>query len=445
MNERKYTSEERFRRGALAKEYSDMLRKKGERNRKLVGDDLHDFLSALRHMNNTRIGSALTEALNDPQLKLSEWILTHMKPAFGAMLHERDREAILYWADHIREIPYTVSYYRRPFRSSDPVAYADMVIGMLRSFAMEWMPDLDPAKVLTRDIPEEVDAYLDEAVWRTPGYNDWQIAYALDHGNTAVSDAVTRILTEENGMGRITIPLIRGVIKSHRADLHDLMGKLLLAAKLQEGLRQAICENCDCGTPEAFRAILGVIAEHDLIRFSAVKRAVGVWLGIMTEETRDLDRVSGKSLRLILDCLDSPEARAESLAAEDAMAIHIALWSLAFTDVDGAVTALDFLVHNGSRHQLLVAGYFAAQLENPFVAHRLAKTVLKTHGDKADVVAVWLSCFLDDASSRLWEAHRAGKSTSMRGYFDSTEEARAYSDLLSALLNSFVGKEKIYS
>lgn len=451
MNERKFTAEERARRGAMAKEYSDMLRKKWERYRRLVGDDLHDLLSSMRQMNNTRIGSALTEALHDPKVKLSEWILTHMKPAFGIMLHERDRDAILYWADHIREIPYTVSYYRRPFRSSNPAAYTDMVISMLRSFAMEWMPDLDLTKVLTRDIPEEADAYLDEMVWRTPGYNDWQIAYALDHGDTAVSDAVTRILAEDNGMGRITMQLIRGVMKSHRADLHELMGKLLLAAKLQEGLRQAICENCDCGTPEAFRTILGVIAEHDLIRFSAVKRAVGVWLGIMTEETRDLDRVSGKSLRLILDCLDSPEARSEALssedspASEDAMAIHIALWSLAFTDVAKAVTALEYLVHNGSRHQLLVAGYFAAHLEFPLVANRLAKTVLKTHDDKSDVVAVWLPCFLDDASSRLWEAHRFGKSSSMRGYFDSLEEAQEYSALLSALLNSFAGKEKTYS
>ena len=445
MNERKFTAEERARRGAMAKEYSDMLRKKWERYRRLVGDDLHDLLSAMRHMNNTRIGSALTEALHDPKVKLSQWILTRMEPAFGTMLHERDREAILYWADHIREIPYTISYYRRPFRSSDPAAYADMVIGMLRSFAMEWMPDLDPAKVLTGDIPEEAYAYLDEMVWRTPGYNDWQIAYALDHGNTAVSDAVTRILAKDNGMGRITIQLIRGVMKSHRADLHELMGRLLLAAKLQESLRQAICENCDCGTPEAFRTILGVIADHDLIRFSAVKRAVGVWLGIMTEETRDLDRVSGKSLRLILDCLDSPEARAVALSSEDSMAIHIALWSLAFTDVGEAVRALDFLVHNGSRHQLLVAGYFAAQLEFPLRAHGLAKTVLKTHSDKADVVAVWLSCFLDEASSRLWDAHRSGRASSMGGYFNSPEEARAYSDLLRDLLNSFVGKEKTYS
>ena len=94
MNERKFTAEERARRGAMAKEYSDMLRKKWERYRRLVGDDLHDLLSSMRQMNNTRIGSALTEALHDPKVKLSEWILTHMKPAFGIMLHERDRDAI---------------------------------------------------------------------------------------------------------------------------------------------------------------------------------------------------------------------------------------------------------------------------------------------------------------------------------------------------------------
>ena len=445
MEEAKYTIEERARRGALAKEYADMLRKKSERNRKIIGEDLHEFLSAMRRTGLTQTELALTEALKSPDTVLSEWLQIHLKPAFGTMLHERDREAILYWADHIREIPYTVSYTRRPFRSAELLAYADMAVSMLRSFSTEWMPDLDPALVLNRDIPEDADAYLDEMVWRTSGYNEWQIAYALDHGNTAVTDAVTRILAEENGMGRITVALIRGVMKSHRQDLHELMGKLLLAAKLQEGLRQAICENADCGTPEAFRTILQVIAENDLIRFSAVKRAVGVWLGVMTEETRDLDRVSGKSVRLILDCLDSPDARAAALSSEDAMAIHIALWSLAFVDVSKACEALELIIHNGTRHQLLVAGYFAAQLENHFVAHSLAKTVLKVHGEKDDVVAVWQPSFLYGASTRLWEAHRFGKTASMEGFFTSAEEAGEYSALLWSQFRAFKGKEKTFA
>ncbi len=445
MEDRKNNLEERARKGALAKEYSDMLRKKRERHRKAIGDDLYNFLSELHHTGLTQAEIELTKALRDSDTLPSAWILTRMKPAFGTMFHERDREAILYWADHIRDIPYTRSYCRRPFRSRELTAYVDPICSMLRSFSLEWMPDLDPAKILNREIPEDAAAYLDEMIWRTPGYNDWQIAYALDHGDTNLSDAVTRILTEENGMGRVTFQLIRGVMKSHRADLHELMGKLLLAAKLQEGLRQAICENADCGTPEAFRSILQVIADNDLIRFSAVKRAVGVWLGVMTEETRDLDRISGKSLRLMLDCLDSPEARAEALHSEDSMAIHIALWSLAFSDVAEAVAAMEHIIQNGTRHQLLVAGYFAAQLENPPVANRLAKAVLKAHRDKPDVVAVWLPCFLDRATGRMWDAYRYGHTASMEGFFDAREEAEEYSALLWSLFNGFVGKEKTYS
>lgn len=445
MEERKISQEERARRGAMAKEYSDMLRKKGERHRKLLGEDLYMFLSAMHYPTGTsRTDTALEEALRS-DVPLSAWIGERMKPAFGTMFHERDTEAILYWADHIREIPYTNSYTRRPFRSNDPTAYADTVRNMLRSFSMEWMPDMAPLSVLNGDIPEDVAAYLDEMAWRTPGYNEWQISYGLDHGDTALSEAVARILTEENGMGRVTLGLIRGVMKSHRADLHELMGKLLLAAKLQEGLRQAICENADCGTPEAFMTILRVISDNGLIRFSAVKRAVGVWLGVMTEETRDLERISQKSVSLIMDCLESADKRAEALASEDAMAIHIALWSLAFTDVASAVTAMEVTVHSGTRHQLLVAGYFVAQLENPPVAHSLAKTVLKTHSDKSDVVAVWLPAFLDQASGRLWDAHRFGKAVSMEGFFDSMAEAEAYSALLWSLFKGFSGKEKVYA
>ena len=40
------------------------------------------------------------------------------------------------------------------------------------------------------------------------------------------------------------------------------------------------------------------------MRYSSVKRAVGCWLGLITEEVRDLERVSQKSLDIIADCLE---------------------------------------------------------------------------------------------------------------------------------------------
>jgi hypothetical protein len=72
---------------------------------------------------------------------------------------------------------------------------------------------------------------------------------------------------------------------SENTELIDLVGKMLVAARLQEGLRQAICERCDGGTMTAFRSNLGVIKDNDLIRFSSVKRAVGTWCGLIAHKS----------------------------------------------------------------------------------------------------------------------------------------------------------------
>ena len=117
-------------------------------------------------------------------------------------------------------------------------------------------------KILNRELSEEAQAYLDEYAWRGCGYTGWQVAYALDHYNSKAEEAVRRILTEENGSGMMTNELVRGVLISHRSDFHELLGRLLLAAGLQEGLRQVICENADYGTKAGFFTILKVIAEN---------------------------------------------------------------------------------------------------------------------------------------------------------------------------------------
>lgn len=42
---------------------------------------------------------------------------------------------------------------------------------------------------------------------------------------------------------------------SENTELYEAVGKLLLAARLQEGLRQSICENMDYGTAQAFMTL----------------------------------------------------------------------------------------------------------------------------------------------------------------------------------------------
>ena len=86
--------------------------------------------------------------------------------------------------------------------------------------------------------------------------------------------ALKELIYSENNTAYLTREMILGILRSDDRELHRMLGDLLLAARLQEGLRQAICEAMDEGTVEAFLTLLQVIEENDLIRYASVKRAV---------------------------------------------------------------------------------------------------------------------------------------------------------------------------
>ena len=407
----------------------------------------YDFFRNHGHSADQTIYSNLVTAMRDTSTVPSEYVSKKLGWLFDLAIPSREKDVILYFADRLQEYPYSDSYGRRSFRAKGNGAYASKLAYIIRQYGASYMNLIDEPieKVLNRELPEEAQAFLDEYAWRGCGYTGWQVAYALDHHNSKVEEAVRRILTEENGSGMMTNELVRGVLFSHRADFHELLGKLLLAARLQEGLRQVICENADYGTKAGFLTILKVIADNNLIRFSSVKRAVGTWLGILTEESRDLDRVSEKSVRLIIDCLENEDVRKECLASEDAMKIYIALWSYGLDDIDDAVQKIVDVADNGSLHQLLVAGYFTANLDLPYISNQIAKIVLKQHYDKDDVLAVWLPCFMPTRASALWNAVRYDKDIEYKTWFDSKAEIHEHYLLIKKLFSAFSGKTKTFS
>ena len=104
----------------------------------------------------------------------------------------------------------------------------------------------------------------------------------------------------------------REEIQSKRR-LHEALGKLLLAARLQEGLRQAICENMDYGTAEAFQSLFRVVKDNDMLRYASVLRAVATWTGLIANEESKIDRIQEKQLYIIDTYLQDENARAQAL------------------------------------------------------------------------------------------------------------------------------------
>ena len=153
----------------------------------------------------------------------------------------------------------------------------------------------------------------------------------------------------------ITTDIIRGIFYSGDKELHSLLGELLIAARLQEGLRQAICENMDCGTIDGFREIFHVIEKNDLLRFSAVRRAVATWIGMIDPE--NLKRSSDKTFILMKEVVDDRSKAFAMLDTNDAVSILVGLWGLGFYEVNDAVSAMEKITATGSRVQKLVASY----------------------------------------------------------------------------------------
>ena len=162
---------------------------------------------------------------------------------------------------------------------------------------------------------------------------------------------------EVGGMGR---HVTRGLMVASRPEGWEFIEKLLLAAQRQEGLRQVILESIDEAHPQAFRRILRLILEHNLIRFSATVRAVDVWFALQWDSVSP--GVIKKALETVLSYLEDPEARRLAIETETGETLYFALWTLAFEDAVAAVKPAADLLKDASVERRFVALYFLQQL-----------------------------------------------------------------------------------
>ncbi|MBK7403123.1 MAG: DUF4132 domain-containing protein [Phycisphaerales bacterium] len=155
------------------------------------------------------------------------------------------------------------------------------------------------------------------------------------------AERVRRVLVDsisgEHAIGVMGAHAIVALLDSDDRGDWEVVGRLLLAAQRQEGLRQSILEAAHLGGEGAFRYLLGLILEHNLGRFSAVVRAFDMWLG--TRWAGGSARVVQEGVTRLCTCFDDEEALRGSLAAGGGEEAYFALWVLGFRDGEAAVEA----------------------------------------------------------------------------------------------------------
>lgn len=439
----------------LYKEFESEVQRKGEAFPKQLSGERKKFFDEIdtsgRYVSNTFVWDFtssyavdLYEGLNSGKYqKPSHFVRKELDWMFSGYIYARFREALCYALDHYIEWPYSQSYYRRPFRTR--VYDMKRMLHIIYDFHETLTIDADLADILQLNLPERERAYFIHynGSWRQTGIAPELIAYELEQGNAGVEEALTDII---NGDSEITFHrnFIQGIVRSNNERMQEQLGKLLLAARLQEGLRQAICESMDMGTISSFRYLLGVIEEQNLIRFSSVKRAIGTWLGLVADESGDLERISEKSIRDINYVLEDSGHIEEYLATEDSMKIHIALWAIGISDVKDAMNRVADLAKTGTHHQILTAGYFCANIDNQEFAHTLAKDVIKAQRKEWDILAVYMPYFMQGWRSYAGREENRSK-LKLERYFKDKQEAEEYYQLLLELYQEMPKKSLDFS
>ena len=235
--------------------------------------------------------------------------------------------------DDAYKYPYQDSWSRRPFRSSNLEDYRARQLKGLRI-----LRNLSNSGITALPIAEQ----FQYAVYKGGKGNFF--AAVLSEDPDKYYSLVEDIFLGEDEIGKVCASLVEGCLMVEDKRYHTLVEKTLLAAQLQEDLRQMILETLDETTIPVLQHFIGVILEHNLTRFSSVVRAVDTWFGFGWEAPQQ--SVVKRTLELAQAYLgDLDKAREVAVSSQDNLERYVALWAVAVYNVEEAlhlaVAALD--------------------------------------------------------------------------------------------------------
>lgn len=349
----------------------------------------------------SKIGNKLYQHLSEEKVP-SEFFKEVMQKYFPGWIYEGHLEAFYYAVDHVREWQIDNSSYRRAVRSKKYVDYFDKILRILNEFHRVSVFQTDIVNIyrgnLRAGLKEKWLLKSDSFVMRIP---DYFIAGELGIGNEKLEDILSDIMNNEDEYNHITYELIGGIMMSHSGRMYEHLGKVLIAARLQEGLRQSICESMDAGCVEAFQYFLQIVMDQNLIRFSSLKRAAATWTGLQGDEETASDRIDMKSLMLIDRFLKDENAREQALTSNDAMEVYLSLWSSGFYDMNAVFTQIQKIVECGEALQAKVACVYMHALPLKDFRHQVGKVILAKYEEDLSVVAGVMKHFMINVSREI--------------------------------------------
>jgi len=255
--------------------------------------------------------------------------------------------------DSLLAYPYLRWWGRRPFRSENPADYTEVQLSK-----MSTLHNYYGSGVGVLPIAEQ----FQYVVYREYNVEEF-FALVLSENPDAYYELFKDIFSSEHEIGGVCAVLIKAALITQDTRYRTLVEKLLLAAQLQEGLRQTILESLDGTSLASLQHFIGVILQHNLTRFSSVVRAVDVWFGFGWEAPQQA--VVKRTLELAQTYLADLDKAREAVSSKDNVERYVALWAVAVYNVQEALSlATEALNNTQTSYEACVAVlYFMYQTQ----------------------------------------------------------------------------------
>ena len=384
--------------------------------------------------------SALKQELSSKKdVKFNDIFPKNIYPAIELLIGKKFLKVFLDISKNTIKYPFSRGYDRRMVRSS---SYYNHI-----NFLFELFEDLVDLNFLNLDIVTVVKGeYDNDGIYGL--YNPYLIAYEIDNKNKELIDLIKGALGSQKSKIDLNYSIMQAIFISNNKELLELTGKLLLAAKLQEGVRQEICENMDRGLQENFEYMFKIIYDNNLIRFSSVKRALATWTGLTRDESDDISKFGKKELEIINKLIANPKYEDELLKSDDNVEVYLGLWNKSTRDIKYSVEAMEKLLKSSKYHIKLLISYYLDIIENKDYQREIAKKVIKEYGkDNKNIIEI-LACYLDFIIGYIYPSHfkndiKSGKLNS-KTYFKDKKEALEFFDILENAFSLMKEKSKVF-
>ena len=279
--------------------------------------------------------------------------------------------------DSLLAYPYQRWWGRRPFRSKNPADYTEVQLSKMCTLHHYYS-----SGVGVLPIAEQFQYVV---------YNEYNVeaffALLLDEKPDAYYELFKDIFSSEHEIGGICPVLIKAALITQDTRYRTLVEQLLLAAQLQEGLRQMILESLDETSLASLQHFIGVILEHNLTRFSSVVRAVDVWFGFGWEAPQQ--SVIKRTLELSQTFLSDRVAAEKAVNSKDNIERYVALWAVGVRSVQQALDlAVKAIQDPQTSHEgRIVTLYFVQQTQ---ITYTDIATYAEAHFGEAADLDYWL-------------------------------------------------------